>query len=113
MGDEDHPTPKDLQAWLTQETVELAKALELRLRDAQDFVTRYSAGELTAKQAMERFDRYVERWGDSPIPGVSMSEEMTNAEVLARLDSRTQQVSESSPSWRSKTAGSNLSKRRK
>jgi hypothetical protein len=85
---EDTITPPQMREWLTDELRGLNKAVELRTKDATDFVTAYERGELTEEQMTARLDRYQSRWGDSPIRGVMVTDKMTDEEVLARLDKR-------------------------
>jgi hypothetical protein len=66
----------------------LRKSVELRTKDATDFVTAYERGELTEEQMTARLDRYQSRWKDSPVRGVNVTEKMTDEEILAHLDKR-------------------------
>jgi hypothetical protein len=78
-------TPDEMRAWLEQEVRDLTKSLELRIQDATDFATAYCAGRISGREATARLRRYDSRWGD-PISGVYTSENMTNEEILRRLD---------------------------
>jgi hypothetical protein len=88
MGKLEHETlsPEDMRGWLQQELRDLLKATELRIQDATDFVTAYAAGNISEEQMRERRSVYLDRWGDSPIPGVTTHEGMTNAEIIKRID---------------------------
>jgi hypothetical protein len=79
-------TPEDMRQWLQQEIRDLSKAVELRMQEATDLVAKYASGKLTREEAMEKWMRYHYRWGESPIPGVTTREGMTNEEILSRLD---------------------------
>lgn len=98
-NNDDLPTVDDMQSWLRREIAELAKATELRLADATDFVTAYAAGRLTAQQAEDRLLRYQDRWGDSPIPGVTLAQGMKDDEILERLDAEVHPDVRKSPWW--------------
>jgi hypothetical protein len=84
-SDEDELTPADLTSWLRQEIAELSKATELRLAEATDFVTAFAAGQITSDEAQSRLLRYQDRWGESPIFGVTVGEK-TNEEIVRELD---------------------------
>jgi hypothetical protein len=87
-SEDNNLTPQEMQEWLQQELRDLTKAFELRVRDAADFVTAYALGNITVEQAMGRLSKYEDRWGDSPIRGVSVDEAMTNEQILKLLDER-------------------------
>jgi hypothetical protein len=79
-------TREEMRQWLEQEVRDLTKATELRLSDATEFVMAYALGKMTATEAMERLTRYGNRWGDSPIPGVYTDKNMTDDEIIRRLE---------------------------
>ena len=81
--DDDILTPQDMRDWLQQELRDLTKALELRVKDATDFVTAYAVGEITAEAAMSRLDEYQSRWFE-PIPGVKSDNGMPDTEILRK-----------------------------
>lgn len=89
-------TPAEMRQWLQREVREVMKAAELRIKDATDFVTGYATGEISAKQAAERMTQYDARWGE-PIWGVSVEENMSNAEILRLRD---QAASSPQKDWR-------------
>jgi hypothetical protein len=78
-------TPGEMCAWLAQEVGDLTRALELRMRDATDFVTAYTLGKITATEAMGRYRSYYSRW-DEPIPGIASDKSMTDDDIIRRLD---------------------------
>lgn len=84
--DSDPITPDDFQSWLDYELKALAKALELRAEEAKGFVEDFASGRITSEEAQRRMDRYIDRWGDSPIPGVVFSEHLTTEEIRKLLD---------------------------
>jgi hypothetical protein len=86
-------TPDQMRDWLTQEIRDLTKALELRLRDATEFVTSYSLNKITRDEAMKRLGQYDSRWGD-PIPGVHAFGEMTDEQLIQQLDESKRELSE-------------------
>jgi hypothetical protein len=83
--DDNTLTPDEMRAWLEQEVRDLTKSLELRVQDATDFVTAYCAGRISGREATARLRKYDTRWGD-PISGVNAQSDMTNEEIVARLD---------------------------
>jgi hypothetical protein len=74
-----------LVAWLKQELLALQKATHLRTQDATEIVTSYLSGELSEEEAEERLKTYQRRWGE-PIPGVAITPDMTDSEILGWLD---------------------------
>jgi hypothetical protein len=83
---DDKLTPEDMVGWLQQEIRDLSKEMELRIKDATDFVTAYALGKITEEEMHHRQMAYLCRWGDSPVPGVMVQEGMTNEEITNRLD---------------------------
>jgi hypothetical protein len=83
---DDELTPEELASWLRLEVAAIAKATELRIAEATEFVTERALGRLTAREAQDRLLRYQDRWGDSPVPGVTVNEDMTNEQILKKLD---------------------------
>jgi hypothetical protein len=81
----DYPSPAEMQGWLEREIMDAAKALELRVRDATRFVTAYSRGEISAKEARRRGYQYDCRWGEA-LPGVWRSRELSDEEILTTID---------------------------
>jgi hypothetical protein len=79
-------SPADMRQWLQQEIRDLTKAFELRVKDATDFVSAYSQGELTPRQAMDRMTTYQHRWSDA-LEGAAFQEGMTNEQVIQQIDS--------------------------
>jgi hypothetical protein len=81
----DFPDPAGMQRWLEREIVDIKRAAELRIKDATEFVTAYSKGEISRDEAADRSFAYAERWGDA-IPGVARSQDLSDEEILARID---------------------------
>lgn len=78
-------TPADMVSWLKQELRDLSRATQLRTQDAVDFVTAFATGRISEKEVTERLSVYGSRWGDA-IPGLMTTENMTNEEIIRRLD---------------------------
>jgi hypothetical protein len=78
-------SPKDMQGWMRQEIKDATKALELRIREATDFVSEYALGNLTPQEADERWSRYQHRWGEA-LPGATASEGLTDDEITRKID---------------------------
>jgi hypothetical protein len=84
-NESDFLSAKKMEGWLRREIADAERALELRTRDAKDFVAAYSRGELSPEEAANRAHGYSVRWGD-PLPGVPRSQGMTDEEILRRID---------------------------
>ena len=82
---EDPLTPQDVRRWLRQEMLDLTKGFQLRVLEATGIASAYSAGEMSPEQVAQRLFEYDERWGDA-LPGTSVSKDMTDEEILARID---------------------------
>jgi hypothetical protein len=80
-----HLSPQDLRNWLLHEIADSAKAHELRVKEATEFVTAYAVGELTPDQALERLFQYEHRWGES-LPGTHAADDSKNEQILAAID---------------------------
>jgi hypothetical protein len=78
-------SPEDIQQWLRQEISDSAKALELRVKEASEFVTAYAAGKITPAEAEEKHWRYQHRWGEA-LPGVHSGENITDQQILRAID---------------------------
>ena len=83
--DSDFPSPQEMTGWLQREIADIKKASELRIKDAQAFVSAYSKGEISAQEAEERSHQYSRRWGDA-LPGTLRSEGLSDEEILRRID---------------------------
>ena len=93
-GANDHLlSPEEMRKWAKQELQDIAKAGELRTREVTQLQTAYSAGELSAREAYELRARYEERW-DEALPGASMSDGVSDAQILATIDEARRQVRE-------------------
>lgn len=74
-----------MKRWLELETADVKRAAELRLKEAAGFVTAYSNGEISAKEAAERQYEYQNRWGEA-LPGVWRSEGVPDDVILRKID---------------------------
>lgn len=81
----EHLSPADMRDWLRQEIRDASKAVELRLTEASELVMAYGNGDLTPEEAHERHWRYLRRWGEA-LPGVVSGDNMTNEEIIQRID---------------------------
>ena len=77
---------RDMQNWLLEQTRDSAKAHELRIKEAAEFVNQYAAGKLTTEQMEQRLLQYDLRWGE-PLPGTSAAPGISDVEILERMDS--------------------------
>jgi len=93
--DSGYATPQDMRDWLHQEILDSAKAFELRVREATEFVDDYSRGRISPEQALDRHVQYGERWGEA-LYGATAGKTTTNEEIVAAIDrARKQQWSDS------------------
>ena len=60
-----HLSAEEMRVWLLDETRNVLKEAELRVRDATEFTTAYAMGKLSPAQAHERLRRYDARWGEA------------------------------------------------
>jgi hypothetical protein len=81
----DDLSPQDLRRWLSEELSDLAKAFQLRAIEASALVNEYASGEISAKEAEERLERYDRRWGEA-LPGASASSGLSDKEIVAAVD---------------------------
>src|ERR1700728_1376389 len=81
----DHLTVQETQSWLRQELSDLAKATELRTRQAQALVNDYGAGKISPEAAEQRLSDYTRRWGEA-LPGTHASPSATDEMLLASID---------------------------
>jgi hypothetical protein len=81
----DHLTVQETQSWLRQELSDLAKAMELRTRQAQALVNDYGAGKITPQAAEQLLSDYTRRWGEA-LPGTHASPSATDEMLLASID---------------------------
>jgi len=84
-SDDDYLSANDMRSWLRQELRDIAKASELRTREATEFVTAYALGEMTAKEADDRHTQYHRRWGEA-LPGICVTDTVTDEKILAAID---------------------------
>jgi hypothetical protein len=86
--DHDHTgtmSVKDMQSWLQHEIRDSAKAHELRVKGATEFVTAYAEGRLTPEQAEAALVRHDHRWGEA-LFGASAAEGTPDNEILNAID---------------------------
>jgi hypothetical protein len=81
----DYLTVQDMQAWLRQELSDVAKATELRSRQAQALVNDYGAGKISSEVAEQRLSDYTRRWGEA-LPGTHASAGVPDDVLLAAID---------------------------
>src|ERR1039458_5042737 len=76
---------RNTQNWLRNEIDDSAKAHELRIKEATDFVTAYALNELTPDNTYDRFLRYGHRWGEA-LPGTYAYSHSTNEQIIQAID---------------------------
>ena len=87
MADEpEYFSPKGMRQWADQEIKDVNKAAELRIREVNELVRAYSAGEITPEKADELQWKYQYRWGEA-LRGTSATEGVTDEQILAKIDS--------------------------
>jgi hypothetical protein len=75
----------EMQNWLRQELADLAKANELRTKEATSFVASYASGAISPEEAEKRLHQYDRRWPEA-LPGTHTVKGATDAELLAEID---------------------------
>jgi hypothetical protein len=78
-------SPEEMQGWLTQEIRNSAKAHELRVREAAEFVDAYTKGAITSDEVMKRLSSYDQRWGEA-LPGVHAGDNITDEAIVKAVD---------------------------
>jgi hypothetical protein len=78
-------SPEEMQGWLKEEIRDLAKAHELRIKEATDFVTAYASGKISPEEATERLLRYDRRWGEA-LYGATASTDLSDEAILSAID---------------------------
>ena len=90
----DNPTPtnadtvsvEEMKTYLKDEIREVRRAADLRIREFTDFTNAYAAGELTPEQAMDKFHRHMDKWGDS-FPGLMPHDSnLSDAQIIAGME---------------------------
>jgi hypothetical protein len=84
--DDTNLSKEEMRWWLGEEVRRVMKAADLQVRDATDFVTAYIAGRLSADEASARMYRYGSRWGESNLMTAMSKPNMSDDEILNRLD---------------------------
>jgi len=82
---DDYLSPEEMKRWLEEETADVKRAAELRLKEAAGFVTAYANGEISAKEAADRSYEYDCRWGEA-LPGVWRSQGVPDDVILRTID---------------------------
>lgn len=85
QDDWSYPSPKEMSEWLEREIADIVRASELRIRDAETFVTAYGRGDISSEETEKRGYEYSQRWGDA-LPGRFRSKGMSDEEILAEID---------------------------
>jgi ribosome-associated translation inhibitor RaiA len=96
-GDSDESTyltPADMRGWLREETRNVLKECDLRIKDATDFVTAYLGGQFTWEETEKRLSRYENRW-HSALGGVYASAYKNDEELLAAMDKAERELQKS------------------
>lgn len=72
----------DMKNVFEDETRDIMRAASLRIQDLAEIVHSYAGGELNPEQAMERYYRYADKWGDDILPGFTRStQNVSDAEI--------------------------------
>jgi hypothetical protein len=83
--DKDFMSPEELKRWLEEEIRDSAKAHELRVKDATEFVTAYASGRISPEQAEEHLRRYDRRWGEA-LYGATVGKNSSDESILQAID---------------------------
>lgn len=80
-----HLSVEEMRGWLLEETRNVLKESELRVREAAEFVTAYATNKLTPEEANRRLNEYDTRWS-AALEGVYASSFKTDADIIAAID---------------------------
>ena len=78
-------TPEEMRGWYHDEVMMIRKEAELRIKDADAFVSAYERGELSPEEASHRNYEYSNRWGDA-LPGTFGMRNLTDEQILMLRD---------------------------
>ena len=84
-NESNHLSAEDMRVWLLDETRNVLKEAELRVREATEFTTAYAMGKLSPAQAHERMRKYDARWGEA-LEGVYASSFKSDDAILKAID---------------------------
>jgi hypothetical protein len=93
-----HLSVEEMNAWLDQETKDVKRASEMRLKEATEIASSYAAGKLTPEEATQRLDQYEARWGEA-LGGAAASDSVTDAQILDQMDRLRERSSTSRTLW--------------
>lgn len=85
LASQDTLSPKEMSQWVRQEVANSAKAFELRVKEAMDLATQYSAGEISPEEAQRRLVAFDRRWGEA-MYGASVGKNISDEQILAKID---------------------------
>jgi len=86
QSDGDEITVSNMRKLLEEETLAVAKAAELRIREFSSFTNQYAAGELTPEQAADKYYRYREKWEDA-LPGFTKKiQGASDSEIMEAIE---------------------------
>ncbi len=101
---DEYLSPKEMRQWAEQEIKDVQKAAELRIREANEIVRAYSAGEITPEKAAELQYKYDYRWGEA-LRGTNAAEGRTDEQILAAIDATRRPSRRASEEARKSTRG--------
>jgi len=78
-------TVEGMRGWLEREKADVAKATELRIAEATNFVEAFARKEISQDELENRTYEYSRRWGEA-LPGVGRSRSLSDEEILKRID---------------------------
>jgi hypothetical protein len=80
-----HLSADGMREWLAREKADVARATELRIKEATAFVEAYTNREVSQEQLEQHLLEYSRRWGEA-LPGVGRSGGLSDEEILGRID---------------------------
>jgi hypothetical protein len=84
---EDYMSVKDMREMMQDEITRVMKAGQLRIEELSAITTAFAAGELTPKQATEKYFDHMDKWGDV-LPEVTSIERKTDEQIRAAVDGK-------------------------
>ena len=79
---------QDMQKWLQQELADMAKAVELRTKEASELVADYTSAKINPKEAERRFCEIGERWEKGPSGNPCLQRRDRRTYFLRKLTKR-------------------------
>jgi hypothetical protein len=84
-GENEPASPKEIELWVKQESADVTKSCELRLKELEELSRAYLAGEISSEQANTLKARYHDRWED-PLSVACTGPGISDEQIVKRID---------------------------